>query len=122
MMLAVNNLRAAYGRIPILGGISLARGGAARSSGVLGHNGMGKSTLLKTLMGYLPATGGTVRYNEQEITRLAPYERARLGIGYVPQGREIFPSLSVLENLRMGCMSRSRRNRRSSRSSPSFRA
>lgn len=105
MMLAVNQLHAAYGRIPILSGISL-RVAEREIVGVLGHNGMGKSTFLKTLMGYLPATGGTVRYNDKEITRLAPYERARRGIGYVPQGREIFPNLSVLENLRMGCMTK----------------
>ncbi|CAN5238135.1 ABC transporter ATP-binding protein [soil metagenome] len=104
-MLAVNDLRAAYGRIPILGGISLAVADG-ESVGVLGHNGMGKTTLLKTLMGFLAATGGTVTYNGQDITRLPPYERARLGIGYVPQGREIFPRLSVYENLRMGCITR----------------
>jgi branched-chain amino acid transport system ATP-binding protein len=104
-MLAVADLRAAYGRIPILGGISL---GVADGEfvGVLGHNGMGKTTLLRTLMGFLPATGGTVQYDNQDITRLAPYERARRGIGYVPQGREIFPGLSVLENLRMGAVAR----------------
>jgi urea ABC transporter ATP-binding protein UrtE len=104
-MLAVTDLRAAYGRIPILGGISLAVADG-EFVGVLGHNGMGKTTLLKTLMGFLAATGGSVRYNDQDITRLAPYERARRGIGYVPQGREIFPALSVLENLRMGAIAR----------------
>jgi branched-chain amino acid transport system ATP-binding protein len=101
-MLVVSDLKAAYGRIPILGGISL-RVASGEFIGVLGHNGMGKTTLLKTLMGLLPATGGTVSYNDRDITRLPPYERARSGIGYVPQGREIFPALSVHENLRMGC-------------------
>jgi branched-chain amino acid transport system ATP-binding protein len=107
-MLAVSDLKAAYGRIPILTGVSfdVADG---EFVGVLGHNGMGKTTLLKTLMGFLVPTGGTVRYNDQDITRLSPHERVRRGIGYVPQGREIFPGLSVLENLRMGCIVRTGR-------------
>ena len=102
-MLQAEALRSGYGRIPILAGISftVAQG---EFVGILGHNGMGKSTLLKTLMGYLPATGGRVMFEGRDITRLAPTARARLGIGYVPQGREIFPSLSVMENLRMGCL------------------
>jgi branched-chain amino acid transport system ATP-binding protein len=100
-MLVVNDLRAAYGRIPILGGISFAVA-EGEFVGILGHNGMGKTTLLKTLMGFLAATSGAVRYRDEDITQLSPYERARRGIGYVPQGREIFPGLSVLENLRMG--------------------
>jgi branched-chain amino acid transport system ATP-binding protein len=107
-MLVVNDLRASYGRIPILGGISL-QVADGESVGVLGHNGMGKTTFLKTLMGLLPATGGTVRYQDHDITRLPPHERARLGIGYVPQGREIFPGLTVLDNLRMGCTTRNGR-------------
>jgi urea ABC transporter ATP-binding protein UrtE len=104
-MLKVTDLRASYGRIPILGGISfeVAEG---EFVGVLGHNGMGKTTLLKTLMGLLPAAGGSVHYADQDITRIPAYERVRRGIGYVPQGREIFPALSVLENLRMGCISK----------------
>ena len=72
--------------------------------GILGHNGMGKTTLLRTLMGYLPATDGTVHFSDRDITRLSPTARARLGIGYVPQGREIFATLTVAENLRMGCL------------------
>ena len=102
-MLQAEALRSGYGRIPILAGVSftVAQG---EFVGILGHNGMGKSTLLKTLMGYLPATGGRVMFEGRDITRLTPTARARLGIGYVPQGREIFPSLSVMENLRMGCL------------------
>jgi urea ABC transporter ATP-binding protein UrtE len=103
MMLKVSGLRAGYGRIPILGGVTLCveRG---EFVGVLGHNGMGKTTLLKALMGYLPATGGQVWLDDQDITRTPPAVRARRGLGYVPQGREIFPALSVHENLRMGCL------------------
>jgi branched-chain amino acid transport system ATP-binding protein len=102
-MLNVTDLRSGYGRIPILAGITLTVG-AGEFVGILGHNGMGKSTLLRTLMGYLPMTGGEISFEGKSLRGLAPTARARLGIGYVPQGREIFPSLSVYENLRMGCL------------------
>ena len=99
-MLAVSDLTAAYGRIRILNGISFAV--AEREFvGILGHNGMGKTTLLKTLIGAVRATGGRVEFDGRDVTGLPAHRRARLGIGYVPQGREIFPTLSVLENLRM---------------------
>ena len=100
-MLEVRGLDAGYGRIPILNGIdvSIARGEIV---GVLGHNGMGKTTLLRTLMGEIRATGGSIRFEGSDITRLAMHRRARLGIGYVPQGRDIYPQLSVMDNLRMG--------------------
>jgi branched-chain amino acid transport system ATP-binding protein len=101
-MLKVSELSAGYGRIPILNGISFAiREG--EFVGVLGHNGMGKTTLLKALMGFLPATSGEVRFGDTDVTAMEPYQRARLGFGYVPQGREIFPALTVHDNLRMGC-------------------
>ncbi|MEA2737631.1 MAG: urea transport system ATP-binding protein [Acetobacteraceae bacterium] len=102
-VLAVSRLRSGYGRIPILAGVTLSVGDG-EVLGILGHNGMGKTTLLRTLMGYLPATDGTVQFGGRDITRLSPTARARLGIGYVPQGREIFATLSVAENLRMGCL------------------
>ena len=99
-MLAVTDLAAAYGRIQILNGISLTV--AEREFvGILGHNGMGKTTLLKTLIGAVRATGGQVQFEGRDVTGQPAHQRARLGIGYVPQGREIFPTLSVLENLRM---------------------
>jgi urea transport system ATP-binding protein len=69
---------------------------------VLGRNGVGKTTLLKSLMGVVPVKTGSIRLDGADITRDTPYERARQGIGYVPQGREIFGRLSVEENLRMG--------------------
>ena len=69
----------------------------------MGHNGMGKTTLLKALMGFLPATGGRMHFAGDDVTAAEPYLRARLGLGYVPQGREIFPGLTVYDNLRMGC-------------------
>jgi branched-chain amino acid transport system ATP-binding protein len=101
--LTVSGLHAGYGRIPILFGVTLSAG-AGESVGILGHNGMGKTTLLRTLMGYLAATAGTVQLDGRDVTRLTPTARARLGIGYVPQGREIFATLTVAENLQMGCL------------------
>ena len=99
IMLSAKGLSGGYGRVPILHGIDLE---VAENEvvGVLGHNGMGKTTLLKTLMGFLPATSGQVRFDQTDITRAAPNERGQMGIGYVPQGRGIFPQLSVRDNLR----------------------
>jgi branched-chain amino acid transport system ATP-binding protein len=102
MMLNVQGLRTGYGRIPILNGVNFAVR-IGEFIGILGHNGMGKTTLLKALMGFLPATGGSVRFDGGDVTTAEPYQRARLGLGYVPQGREIFPGLTVYDNLRMGC-------------------
>ena len=102
MMLNVTGLRTGYGRIPILNGVSFTVN-EGEFIGILGHNGMGKTTLLKALMGFLPATGGSVRLGGEDVTAVEPHRRARLGLGYVPQGREIFPGLSVYDNLRMGC-------------------
>lgn len=98
-LLNVNALSGGYGRVPILHGISfdLCEGEVV---GILGHNGMGKTTLLKTLMGFLPVRSGQVRYHQNEITKLSVFDRAGLGLGYVPQGRGIFPQLSVRDNLR----------------------
>jgi len=70
--------------------------------GVLGRNGVGKSTLMRTLIGLLPVRSGAVRFRGGDVTRLAANRRASLGIGYVPQGRDIFPRMSVLDNIRMG--------------------
>ena len=102
-MLSVDGLRASYGRIPILDGVGF---DAARGEvvGILGHNGMGKTTLMRALMGLIPATGGAVRFDGEDVTREPPHRRARRGMGYVPQGRDIFPRLSVMDNLRMGAL------------------
>ena len=102
-MLQVDGLRSGYGRIPILAGVSFAVA-PGEFVGILGHNGMGKSTLLRTLMGYLPATAGRVAFEGRDITRLSPTARARPGLGYGPQGRQNFPAPSGGENLRMGCL------------------
>jgi urea transport system ATP-binding protein len=74
---------------------------------VLGRNGVGKTTLLKSVMGVVPVKTGTIRLDGADITHATPYERVRQGIGYVPQGREIFARLTVEENLRMGLASQS---------------
>jgi branched-chain amino acid transport system ATP-binding protein len=100
-MLSVEGIHVGYGPIPVLNGISFAVG-AHEVVGILGHNGMGKTTLLKALIGQLPVTRGVIRFAEQDITRQPSFRRARSGIGYVPQGRAIFPTLTVHENLRMG--------------------
>lgn len=100
-LLQVTGLRANYGRVPILNGIGFSMS-AGEYLGILGHNGMGKTTLMRTLMGALAATAGSIAFDGRDITRLATHERSRLGMGLVPQGREIFPSLSVYDNLRMG--------------------
>ncbi len=97
--LGVEGLSGGYGRIPVLHDIGFDVG-EGEIVGILGHNGMGKSTLLKTLMGFLPSSAGSVRYFGAAITRWPPHRRARQGIGYVPQGRGIFPGLSVRENMR----------------------
>ena len=102
MMLDVQGLRTGYGRIPILNGVGFAVQ-EGEFIGILGHNGMGKTTLLRALMGFLPATSGRVHFAGADVTALEPYRRARLGLGYVPQGRDIFPGLTVYDNLRMGC-------------------
>jgi urea transport system ATP-binding protein len=102
MMLNVTGLRTGYGRIPILNGVSFAVS-EGEFIGILGHNGMGKTTLLRALMGFLPATGGRIQFADDDVTTAEPYRRARLGLGYVPQGREIFPGLTAYDNLRMGC-------------------
>jgi branched-chain amino acid transport system ATP-binding protein len=102
-MIAVEDLSSGYGRIDVLSGISF-RVEAGECVGILGHNGMGKSTLLKTIIGLLPATAGQISFGPQRIEHLPTYRRARLGIGYVPQGRLLFPGLTVMENLRFAAL------------------
>ena len=101
MILEVEGLCSGYGRVPVLHGIDL-KVADGEIVGILGHNGMGKTTLLKTLTGLVAATAGTVEFDGVDVTRLPAHERNRMGLAYVPQGRGIFPHLSVLDNLRMG--------------------
>ena len=100
-MLKVEGLNQYYGGSHILRGLGF-EAKLGEVTVVLGRNGVGKTTLLKTLMGLVPAKSGRVRLQGQDITALPPYERVRRGIGYVPQGREIFGRLTVQDNLRMG--------------------
>jgi len=100
-MLNVSALSAGYGAIPVLHHISMTIA-AGESLGILGHNGMGKTTFLRCLIGALKPSEGSVSLEGKDVTRMAPHGRARLGMAYVPQGREIFATLSVRDNLRMG--------------------
>ena len=99
-MLRIEEGRAGYGLTPILESLSLRIEQGERVA-ILGRNGVGKTTLLRALIGELPLMSGRVWLRDEEITKLPPYERARRGIAYVPQGRDIFPGLSVLDNLRV---------------------
>ena len=100
-MLTVKNLNQYYGGSHILRDLSF-EVPSGKVTVLLGRNGVGKTTLLKTLMGLVPAKSGAITFGERDITAAAPYERARAGLGYVPQGRDIFPRLTVAENLDMG--------------------
>ena len=100
-MLSIEGINQYYGGSHILRNLAFeARLGEVTV--VLGRNGVGKTTLLKSLMGVVPVKTGSMRLDGQDITRDTPYERVRKGVGYVPQGREIFGRLTVEENLRMG--------------------
>jgi branched-chain amino acid transport system ATP-binding protein len=97
-MLTVDKVRSGYGSIPVLTGLSLTIS-EGEFVGILGHNGMGKTTLLKALIGILPATGGRISFQGSDVTRAPAHRRARMGMGYVPQGRGILPGLTVRDNL-----------------------
>ena len=100
-MLRVKDLRAGYGGKPVLQGVDLtvAKGEIVA---VIGRNGVGKSTLMKTLIGLVASMAGEISFSGQRIDGLEAYRRAHLGIGYVPQGRDVFPRMSVRENLEVG--------------------
>jgi urea transport system ATP-binding protein len=104
-MLTIEKLNQHYGSSHTLRDVSfeVPRG---QCVALLGRNGVGKSTLLKCLMGVVPVTSGSISIDGHEITGLPPFVRVRLGLGYVPQGREIFPRLTVAENLLMGLASK----------------
>jgi urea transport system ATP-binding protein len=109
-MLKVEKLSVAYGETLILRDVDLeVRPGEIVC--LMGRNGVGKTTLLKSIMGLLPPRGGRVVFQDRDLTRASPDVRARLGLGYVPQGREIFPHLTVLENLQVGMMANSEARR-----------
>lgn len=99
-MFSVQDVHTYYGDSHILHGVSLELP-QGQAVGLLGRNGMGKTTLIRTLMGYVPARSGKVFADGKDITSAPPEKMARLGIGYVPEGRGVFPNLSVKENLMM---------------------
>jgi urea transport system ATP-binding protein len=101
MMLNIKNINQYYGGSHILRDVSL-QAALGKVTVILGRNGVGKTTLLKSLMGLVPIRNGSIELDGQAIQNATPYERARAGIGFVPQGREIFARLTVEENLRMG--------------------
>lgn len=110
-MLRLVDVHSAYGATPILFGVSLTlHDGEAVA--LLGRNGMGKTTLLKTIMGFLQPTQGQIEFQGQDLTRLTPHEVAQLGVGYVPENRRIFPGLTVRENLELGLSAVKRRTHR----------
>lgn len=100
-MLEVDNLHAFYGKSHVLQGVSL-RVAPGEIVALLGRNGVGKSTTLKAIMGLVPRRARRLRMGEHDLTRLPAHDIARLGIGYVPEDRRIFPDLKVIENLRIG--------------------
>jgi len=100
-MLSVVDVHVAYGKTPALMGPSLVVG-AGEIVSIIGRNGVGKTTLLKTIIGLLPVTAGAISLDGEDLTRLPAHERARRGLGYVPQGRMIFADLTVEENLLIG--------------------
>jgi urea transport system ATP-binding protein len=104
-MLKLTNINQYYGGSHILRDVSL-QATRGKVSVILGRNGVGKTTLLKCLMGLVPIKTGSIEFDGRAIERATPYERARAGMGYVPQGREIFSRLTVEDNLRMGLASK----------------
>ena len=106
-MLSISNLNQYYGGSHILRNVAFDVPDG-KCTTLLGRNGVGKTTLLKCLMGLLPVRSGDIRLEDRSIASLPPYARAELGLGYVPQGREIFPRLTVTENLQMGLATQKR--------------
>ena len=100
-MLQASDLRAGYGSAAVLHGINLPLAAGERAA-ILGRNGVGKTTLMRALSGEISPTGGTLTFQGTDLMPLRPHERARLGIAHVPQGRDIFPKLTVAENLKVG--------------------
>jgi urea transport system ATP-binding protein len=100
-MLSVAEIRVAYGQSEVLHGVSFIVA-PGEIVAIMGRNGMGKTTLMKSLMGIVPTRSGAVRIDATEITALKSFERVAKGIGYVPQGRMIFPAMTVQENIETG--------------------
>jgi urea transport system ATP-binding protein len=100
-MLAIQNLEVGYGQSRVIHDLNFTVGNEEILA-IMGRNGMGKTTLLKSLIGILPVRSGSIKLGEQELAGLASFERVRSGLAFVPQGRMIFPSLTVRENILTG--------------------
>jgi urea transport system ATP-binding protein len=100
-MLAISNLEVGYGQSKVIHDLNFSVGGQEILA-IMGRNGMGKTTLLKSLIGILPSKSGSIKLGDQEMAALPTHERVRNGIAYVPQGRMIFPMLTVTENIMTG--------------------
>ena len=107
-MLRIQGLSVGYGESQILWDVHL-HVPEGQVVCLMGRNGVGKTTLLKSVMGLLAAQAGTIMFDGQDITRMRPEQRSRRGMGYVPQGREIFPQLTVRENLGLGLLAKNGR-------------
>ena len=105
MKLTTTKLEFSYGMVQALRGVTLSME-PGRITCVIGRNGVGKTTLMRTLMGLLKATAGSVCIDEKNVTKFPAFKRAKAGIALVPQGRQIFPKLTVMENLRVGLQAR----------------
>jgi urea ABC transporter ATP-binding protein UrtE len=99
--IAIRDLAAGYGGKPVLQGVDMTIG-RGEVVAVIGRNGVGKTTLMRALIGLLPASSGEIRFDGDPINTFGAHQRARRGIGYVPQGRDVFPRMSVEDNLRVG--------------------
>jgi branched-chain amino acid transport system ATP-binding protein len=110
MMLELEGVAAGFGAVTVLHGVDLQVADGA-IAGVFGLNGAGKSVTLKTIAGLVPARTGRVLFDGEDITRLSPERRVAMGMGHVPQGRQVFPHLTVEENLRLGAYTMRRRRR-----------
>jgi urea ABC transporter ATP-binding protein UrtE len=110
-MLEIRDLHAGYGGVAILNNINLAVQDG-EIVGILGRNGTGKSTLLRAIIGLVRIRRGSIRFNETDVSRLPAHARSRLGMGYVPQGRMVFPRLSVRENLQVAAFATGQNERR----------
>ena len=110
-MLTVDRIDLFYGAAQALRSVSL-KAQTGRILTVLGRNGVGKSSLLRAIVGQHMPASGSIRWNDQDMTKMTPYLRAKAGFGYVPQGREIFPLLTVRENLMTGYATRPRDERK----------